>query len=101
LVVNPQLEDTNPVYLAKYNVNGNGGETAAGVSGMFDYKFVLPNPFTAVAGKKYWLRIEASQVTAPDWGIAVGTGGDGRHYMFSTGLALFSFGNGDAAFTLK
>lgn len=103
-VVNPQQEDTNPVYLVKYTVGGNGGETLAGVFGgttMYDYRFVLPSPFVAVAGTKYWLRIEASQNTLPDWGIAVGTGGDGQYFRFSTGLATFQMiPAGDTAFQL-
>jgi hypothetical protein len=105
LVTNPSQEETNPVYLVKYLVGGNAGETFAGVFGgtmMYDYKFVLPTPFLAVAGTPYWLRIEAFQNTYPDWGIAVGTGGDGQYYRFSTALAQFLFiPGGDTSFTLK
>jgi hypothetical protein len=105
LVTNPSQEETNPVYLAKYVVGGNAGETFAGVFGgtmMYDYKFVLPTPFLAVQGTPYWLRIEAFQTNYPDWGIAVGTGGDGQYYRFSTGLAQFLFiPGGDTSFTLK
>jgi hypothetical protein len=102
-VANPQLEDVTPVYLVKHYVGGNAGETPVGSFGgvtMYDYKFVLPTPFQAAGGTKYWVRIEASQGTYPDWGIAVGTGGDGQHFRFSTGAAQFQFGSGDAAFTL-
>ena len=91
-------------YLAKYTVGGNAGETLAGVVGgttMYDYKFVLPTPFQAVAGTKYWLRIEAAQGTFPDWGIALGTGGNGQLFKFSTGLAMFTMVSGaDIAFSL-
>ncbi len=46
--------------------------------------------------------IEAYQSSYPDWGIAVGTGGDGQYYRFSTGLAQFLFiPGGDTSFTLK
>jgi hypothetical protein len=104
-VVNPQQEDTNHVYLAKYVVGGSAGETLAGVFGgntMYDYKFVLPTPFPATAGTKYWLRIEAFQNTFADWGIAVGTGGNGQYFRFNTGLAMFQMiSGGDTAFTLK
>ena len=96
--------DTTESYLAQYTVNGNAGETPAGsVNGiaMYDYKFVLPTPFQAAAGTKYWLRIEASQNTFPDWGIAVGTGGSGAYFRFSTGLAAFTMiPGGDTAFSL-
>jgi hypothetical protein len=105
LVTDPRQEETNPVYLAKYVVGGNAGETLAGVFGgtpMYDYRFVLPTPFLAVAGTPYWLRIEAFQNTYPDWGIAVGTGGDGQYYRFNAGLAQFLFvPAGDTSFTLK
>ena len=96
--------DTQEIYLAKYTVAGNAGETLAGVVGgttMYDYKSVLPIPFQAVAGTKYWLRIEASQNTFPDWGIAVGAGGNGNYFRFSTCLAMFTMiAGGDTAFAL-
>jgi hypothetical protein len=52
-------------------------------------------------GTKYWIRIEASQIGIPDWGIAQGTGGDSTHFMFDTGAARFSTVAGDVAFTLR
>lgn len=100
LVNNPQLPET---YLAKYNVGGNAGETYAGSFGgvtMYDYKYALKTPFQAAGGHTYWVRIEAEQVGYPDWGIAVGTGGNGQHFQFSTGAARFSYASGDEAFTL-
>jgi hypothetical protein len=99
-VNNPQLPE---IYLAKYAVPGNANETAAGSLGgtpMYEYVCVLPTPFQAIAGTKYWIRIEATQSGYPDWGIAVGTGGDGQHFAFSTGAARFYYGAGDAAFSL-
>ncbi|MFO0965253.1 MAG: hypothetical protein U0793_06665 [Gemmataceae bacterium] len=101
LVTNPQLPET---YLATYSVGGNAGETYAGTvngAALYDYQFVLPKAFAAAAGHTYWIRIEASQVGYPDWGIAVGTGGNASHFQFSTGAARFSYGSGDEAFTLK
>ncbi|MBJ6725982.1 chitobiase/beta-hexosaminidase C-terminal domain-containing protein [Geomesophilobacter sediminis] len=88
-------------YLAKYTTSGNAAETAVAGSSMYDYDFVLPTPFAATAGKKYWIRIEGEQGTYSDWAIAAGTGGDGRYYRFATGAAQFSFGVGDTSFTLK
>jgi subtilase family serine protease len=100
-VTNPQLPQ---IYLAFYDVNGNAGEAAAGSFGgvtMYDYQYSLPTPFHVVAGTKYWIRIEASQIGVPDWGIARGAGGDGTHFMFDTGAARFSTVAGDVAFTLR
>jgi hypothetical protein len=100
-ITNPQLPET---YLAFYDTNGNAGEAvAASFSGvtMYDYQYDLPTPFHVVAGTKYWIRIEASQNGIPDWGIARGTGGDGTHFMFFTGLARFATAPGDVAFTLR
>ena len=97
---NPQLPE---IYLAKYHVGTNAGETAVGTVGgipLYDYAYTLPAPFQALAGVKYWLRIEASQIGYPDWGVAVGTGGDGQHFAFSTGAARFFYSMGDEAFTL-
>jgi hypothetical protein len=93
-VVNPPL--------VEYHTGGNAGETQAGVVGgttMYDYSFTLPTPFQAGAGTKYWIRIEALQHSIPDWGIAAGTGGDGRYFRRS---ALgYQAVTGDAAFSLK
>lgn len=100
LVNNPQLPET---YLAKYNVGGNAGETSAGTFGgvaMYDYSYTLRTPFQAAGGHTYWVRIEAEQVGYPDWGIAIGTGGNNQHFQFSTGAARFSYAGGDEAFTL-
>lgn len=91
---NPQLPE---FYLAFYDVGGIAGETYAGTFGgipMYDYYFALPTPFPVPANTKDWLRVEASQPTYPDWGIAVGTGGDGQHFYFSTGAAQFGFARG-------
>jgi hypothetical protein len=51
--------------LVQYSTGGNAGETLAGTFGgvqMYDYAFVLPTAFPAVAGTRYWLQIEASQL---------------------------------------
>jgi len=99
-VNNPQLEE---FYLAFYEVGNNAGEASVGVFGgkeFFDYDYVLPAAFLAEAGKKYWIRIEASQSSYPDWGLAAGSGSNGSHFRFSTGAAMFTFGSGDTAFRL-
>lgn len=101
LLTNPQLPE---IYLAKYDVGGTAGETYAGTVGgiaMYDYQFALPTAFQAAAGHTYWMRIEASQIGYPDWGVALGTGGNNQHFQFSTGAAQFSYRTGDEAFTLK
>ena len=99
-ITNPQLPE---IYLAKYNVGDNAGETPVAIVGgaqMNDYGFVLPTPFQAGAGVKYWIRIEGVQIGYPDWGIALGTGGDSHHFAFSTGAARFFVGVGDTSFQL-
>jgi hypothetical protein len=99
-VNNPQLPE---IYLAKFMVGTNAGETAAGVVGgtqMYDYAYTLPTPFQALAGVKYWVRIEASQIGYPDWGLAAATNGDSQHFGFSAGAARFFYSFGDEAFTL-
>ena len=79
--------------LVQYFVGGNAGETPVGAFGgvqMFDYKFILPSPFSATGGTPYWVQVEASQGAAPpsyapDWGFAVGTGGNNSHFRRITG----------------
>lgn len=100
--------------LVKYSVGGNAGETLAGTFGgveMYDYHYVLPKPFIATAGVKYWLQIEAEQGVTPfyywppDWGFSRGTGGTGGYFRAITGGTngggtLFQRMSGDLAFTL-
>ncbi len=67
------------------------------------YAFTLPTPFTATGGEKYWVQIEAYQATGPDWGIATGTGGNGKHFLgtpSNTGGIVYSAPGRDTAFTL-
>ena len=93
--------------LAQFDVGGNAGQTLAGTFGgmaVYDYKFILPTPFQATAGTKYWLQIEASQGGyPPDWGIALGTGGDGQHFRKIPlgGDYAYQIISGDAVFTLQ
>jgi len=77
----PNVATASP--LATYTVSGNPGQTSAGIFGgvaMYDYDFVLPTPFQAVAGTVYWIQIEAAQAGIPDWGIATGSGGNGSYF---------------------
>jgi hypothetical protein len=96
--------------LVRYQVGGNASETPAGAAGgvaMYDYHFVLPSPFQAAGGTKYWIQIYASQGLTPtyfwppDWSLARGTGGDGSHFrrVGGTGGSYTSI-TGDCAFTL-
>ncbi|MBE0556427.1 MAG: chitobiase/beta-hexosaminidase C-terminal domain-containing protein, partial [Proteobacteria bacterium] len=97
------LPESSEISLVKYRVGGNAGETVAGTFGgvlMYDYRYQLPTPFQAVGGTKYWVRIEAFQTVAPDWGIAVGTGGDGVHFRYDTGSKTFRYAPNDTSFTL-
>lgn len=89
--------------LANYQVPNNAGEVPAGTLGgvaVYDYRFVLPTPFVATGGVKYWIRIEAWQPGYPDWGLVRGTGGNGSHFRYSTGAHMFQNVPGDTSFTL-
>jgi hypothetical protein len=93
--------------LVQYFVGANAGETSAGAFGgvaMYDYAFTLPSPFQAAGGTNYWVQIEASQGLAspsfaPDWGLAVGTGGNNSHFRKITG-GTYQVIAGDLAFSL-
>jgi len=97
----PDLVNPAPV---QYQTGGNAGQTLAGTFGgvtMYDYVFTLPAPFYAAAGTKYWVYIVAVQQGNPDWGLAVGTGGDGIHYRKIHILGYtYQWIPGDAAFKL-
>jgi hypothetical protein len=93
--------------LVKYSTVGNAVETAIGTLGgaiLYGYAFVLPSPFAATAGTKYWVQIEASQQgTVPDWCFAAGSDGNGSHYWRGRGAGgdvMYRTMPGDAAFTL-
>jgi hypothetical protein len=71
---------------------------------MYDYAFTLPSPFQATAGTTYWVQIEGWQNIvfpnyAPDWGLAVGTGGNNSHFRFVTAGTFQTITN-DLAFSL-
>jgi len=87
--------------LVHYEVGGNANETPAEVLGgvqTYDYHYVLPAPFQAAAGTKYWVQIEAYQSGAPDWGLSKASEGDG--YYFRTDGYIYQLVAGDAAFAL-
>ncbi len=93
--------------LVKYMTGGNASETLIGVIGsvpMYAYTFNLPAAFPAAAGVKYWVQIEAYQHGGmPDWGIAVGTGGNGSHYRRTNGAGgdvMYRSAPNDASFRL-
>jgi hypothetical protein len=90
---------------------GNAGETFVGSFGsgpfgptpMYDYTLVLPTPFTAQVGVRYWVTIEAFQVGVPDWGLAHGAGGNGvgfASFVNDAGGTAYRFTAFDAAFSL-
>jgi hypothetical protein len=89
--------------LVDYQLGGNAGEAAAEILGgvqTYDYRFVLPAPFQAVAATKYWVQIEALQRGVPDWGLSAGTGGDGHYFRKLADEGIYQHVTGDAAFTL-
>lgn len=70
--------------LIEYVTGGNAQQTYAGTFGgvpMYDHAFALPVPFTARAGVKYWLQVEAWQSAFPDWSIAAAQSGDGHYFL--------------------
>ncbi len=90
--------------LVRYEVGSNAGETPgpvlAGVQ-MYHYAFVLPAPFSALGGKKYWVQIEAYQPgPTPDWGLTKGTSGDGLHFRYVAGEGFYQIIAGDTTFSL-
>ncbi len=91
--------------LVEYHTNGNAHETAAdSLAGLryYAYSFVLPAPFIAADGTKYWIQIEAMQHGIPDWGIAAATGGDGAYFRRIANVSdiFYQIIQGDAAFSL-
>lgn len=106
IAVGTEPDIANPP-LVRYQTGGNAGETALGTVGgttLYAYAFHLPGSFAASAGVKYWVQIEAAQHgRLPDWCLAPGMGGDGRHFQRTSGAGgdiLYRSAPGDAAFSL-
>lgn len=94
-VVNPPL--------VQYVTGGDAGQTYAGTFGgtaMYDYHFVLPSPFQAAAGTRYWIYILAWQHGIPEWGLCTATSGNGGYFRYVRGLHMYQAPGGNAAFTL-
>jgi len=88
--------------LINVHTNNNAGETPVGVFGgvaMYDYRFVLPVPFVAQAGVKYWFRVVCGQPIYPDWGMATSNPA-GSHFRYNTGSTMFHNYSHDLAFSL-
>jgi hypothetical protein len=102
--------------LVQYTVGSNAGENppqppGAVAQSFHDYRFVLPTPFQAAAGVKYWVQTEGIQVGPTDWSIAGASGGNcdnvafGSHINYAGGwqywyLSTTTGSAGDAAFSL-
>jgi hypothetical protein len=93
--------------LVQYQTGGNASQTSIGTVGgipMYSYAFILPAPFVASAGVKYWVQIEAVQTGSnPDWGMAAGSGGNGSHYLKESGAGgdvRYHSVPGDTSFSL-
>jgi len=91
--------------LKVYSTRNNAAETlvgTAGGAGLYEYRFVLPEPFAARPGVIYWLQIEATQTGTPTWGLARATSGDDKHFRRLTkdGDRYFQLVPGDAALSL-
>lgn len=89
--------------LVHYEFPGNAGQTPAGSSGgvaVYDYGITLPTPFVATGGTKYWVEILAWQDGFPFWSLQAASGGNGSHFRFSEGMAMFHIITGDCAFSI-
>jgi hypothetical protein len=89
--------------LVSYESGDNAGQTNAGVFGgttMYDYHFVLPSPFQATGGTKYWAKIYAWHHGIPEWSFAAGSGGDGHYFRYLTGGPYYQAPPGDLAFSV-
>ncbi len=95
---NPQLPE-GPYAIKIYWVGGVPPETNAGVGGFYDFKYKLPTSLALPAGT-YWIKIEASCTAPFGWGIARGLPGNGTHFQFSTGAAMFQTVSNDLCLSL-
>ena len=100
IVAMPEDEELE-AWLINFHTGDDAGETLVGTVGglaMYEYRALLPTPFVAEAGTKYWIRIEASQPVYPDWGVAAcATGG---HFRYVTGMHMYQYASWDLAFAL-
>lgn len=89
--------------LAQYTISGDAGQTFSGnINGVatYNYAYTLNTPFAVTSGKNYWVEIVAAEPGIPTWGLSAGTGGNGKHFVYSVGGASYASLPGDTAFTL-
>ena len=65
-----------------------------------EYHLHLAHPLAFSAHTTYWIKIEATMLGYPGWGLAAGTKGNGRHITYYTGGPYFLAGPGDTDFRL-
>ncbi|MBK7406443.1 MAG: hypothetical protein IPJ41_18060 [Phycisphaerales bacterium] len=87
----------------EYSVRGLAGESYVGTFNgiaMYEYTMNISPGFVAEPGIKYWIQIEGSQTTYPDWGLAWGVGGDGSNFRYIRGYHMFFNYSHDTTFSL-
>lgn len=80
--------------------------TSAGSFGgvaMFDYSYSLSTPLQLSGSTMYWVQIQAVQLGTPDWGLAVGTGGNNNHWgkIDTGGTISYGWVGGDTSFAMS
>ncbi len=88
--------------LYSQTVMGDANETfITDVTGYptYAYNLGLTTAFPALAGTTYWLSVQPTIPYPPQWGWAVGTGGDGMSYQIFNGVG--GVVEADMAFSLE
>ncbi len=88
-------------------ISGNANETSLGFDAMgdpeFSYSATLSSVFAAAAGTQYWLSVEPTLASPPQWGWETSSGlgdpGDNESYQLFYGRALVP--PNDLAFSLR
>ena len=88
--------------LVEYETVDDCAETVSSIingTATYEYSFVLPAPFNAAGGVKYWIYVVAWQPSIPEWGFISASGGDGSHFRRHSEY-MFQMVPGDCAFSL-
>jgi hypothetical protein len=101
--------DPTGTALAAYTVAGDGGEVD-NFDGTFSYSVALPSGFSASAGVKYWVSIQAAQDFPPQWAWQASADNTGAGSVFGFPLlgtdywtdvgSVFGLPTADLAFQL-
>jgi hypothetical protein len=91
--------------IARFDLPGNAGETAAGSPKAYQYQATFPQAVQLLPRTRYWIQVQADMPVPPQWGMHATVGRQGlapTGYFDLLEMPAWTalYGNGDLAFQL-